>query len=201
MLSVCIQAGGASTRMGADKALMLFNGKPLVDRLLERFLPIADEIFIISNIPQNFSGRGVTIYRDIHEGIGALGGLHSALTHARYDLLALIACDLPFANPSMISWMAELMANPEIAAVYPKPNGFFEPVHAVYRPSICLPLVENVIARGERRLISWMQGAWVEEIPGEVMARFDPLGRTFFNVNTPEDFYEAELLDRQNPTG
>lgn len=201
MLSVCIQAGGASTRMGTDKALIPFNGQPLVERLLTRFRPIAAELFIVSNHPANFQNQQVVVYSDLRPGVGALGGLYTALTYAKFDLLALIACDLPFANPNLIAWMAEQMADPELAAIYPKPNGFYEPVHAVYRPSVCLPRVEEAINRGDRKLISWIEEVPIAEVPEQVLAHFDPLGRTFINVNTPQEFSAAELLESQSSTG
>ena len=199
MLSVCIQAGGASTRMGTDKALIPFNGQPLVERLLNRFKPIAAELFIISNHPANFQYQNATVYSDLRSGIGALGGLYTALTYAKFDLLALIACDLPFANPNLIAWMVEQMADAKLAAIYPKPNGLYEPVHAVYRRSICLPRVEKAINRGDRKLISWIEDTPVSEVPEQVLAQFDPLGRAFINVNTPQEFSAAELLE--SPTG
>jgi len=187
--------------MGTDKALLPFNGQPLVERLLDRFKPIASELFIITNDPVNFQNQNVAVHSDLRPGVGALGGLYTALTYASFDLLALIACDLPFANPELITWMVEQMANPELAAIYPKPNGFYEPVHAVYRPSICLSLVENAISRGDRKLISWIGDTSVAEVPEPVLAHFDPLGWTFINVNTPQEFAAAELLERQSPTG
>lgn len=197
MLSICLQAGGGSTRMGTDKALLSFDGVALIDRLIAKFEPITEHLFIISNHPERFQDRGYPVHTDVIPDIGALGGLYSALHHAHTDLVALIACDLPFANPALIQWMAERMSDPSIAAVVPTSDDHYEPTHAVYRPSLCQPLVQDAIQRGKRKLICWYPEARIETVPAPTLALLDPTGTTFINVNTPEELAQAERVQRQ----
>lgn len=194
MLSVCIQAGGASTRMGNDKALLPFNGEPLIQRVMARLASIADEIFIVSNHPERFKAFDLPVYPDELPGIGALGGLYTALTRANGDLLAMAACDMPFAEPKLLEHMANEMVDTAIDAMVPKTNGYYEPAFAVYRRSVCLPLVRQSIDLGEKRLISWFERARIETLPDATLAELDPLRRAFVNVNTPEEFAAAERL-------
>lgn len=194
MLSVCIQAGGASSRMGTDKALLPFNGEPLVQRVLKRLAPIADEIFIVSNHPERFSAFGLPVYTDEIANIGALGGLYTALIRAKGELLALAACDMPFAQPKLLERMAAAMTDAAIDAMVPMTNGYYEPAFAVYRRSACLPLVRQSIDRGEKRMISWFERARIKTLTAATLAELDPWQRAFLNVNTPEEFAAAERL-------
>ena len=82
MLTVVIQAGGQSRRMGKDKALIPFQGQPLISRVIQRVLPVASEILITTNKPQDFDFLPYTLITDIIPGRGALGGVYTALNAA-----------------------------------------------------------------------------------------------------------------------
>jgi len=75
MKSVVIQAGGESRRMGQDKALLPFLGEPLIERVINRVVPYADELLITTNNPEDYKVFNVPLFQDILPGIGALGGL------------------------------------------------------------------------------------------------------------------------------
>src|SRR3970040_1082192 len=98
MLTVCIQAGGQSSRMGEDKALKPFLGRPLIQRLIERLSPVADELIVTSNRPEDYAflDPRFTLHTDLKPGRGALGGLYTALASAAHPIVAVIACDMPF---------------------------------------------------------------------------------------------------------
>src|SRR3990172_9050416 len=112
MLTVVIQAGGASSRMGEDKALKPFLGRPLIQRVIERLTPIADEMIVTTNRPADYeflntSTRFASVHRlrlvaDLKPGRGALGGLYTAIASAASPFVAVVACDVPFASPMLI---------------------------------------------------------------------------------------------------
>lgn len=182
--------------MGKDKALLDFNGEPLIQRVIRRLSPIANEIFIVSNHPAQFHPFGLSVYSDEIPGVGALGGLYTALSRAHDGLVANSACDMPFANPKLLAWMAQAMIDDEsIDAVVPKTGGYFEPTFAVYRRSTCLPWIHQAILHGDRRLISWFDQAKIETVTAATLDELDPRQRAFINVNTPEEFAEAQRLD------
>ena len=103
MLTLAIQAGGESRRMGSDKALLLFLGQPMILRVLNRLARIADEVLITSNQPENYRFLGLSPIPDLLPGFGALGGLFTALSAAGHPYVAVVACDMPFASPELFA--------------------------------------------------------------------------------------------------
>src|SRR5512138_1441259 len=102
MLTVCVQAGGQSSRMGEDKALKTFLGRPLIQRVIERLSPIADEIIVTTNRPEDYYFLNLRLIPDLKPGRGALGGLYTALASASQPIVAVVACDMPFASASLL---------------------------------------------------------------------------------------------------
>ena len=109
MLTIVIQAGGASSRMGEDKALKIFLGKPLIQRVIERMIPIADEIIVTTNRPAEYAFLNLRLVPDLKPGRGALGGLYTAIASAAHPLVAVVACDMPFASQMFFEGARRLM--------------------------------------------------------------------------------------------
>ncbi len=194
MLSVVIQAGGESSRMGQDKALIPFLGKPLIERVIERVRPIADETLITTNLPAGFRYLEIPLVPDEMPGRGALGGLYTALKAARHPLVAVVACDMPFANPEILAKCRLILNKKNIDAVIPKSEFGLEPLHAVYRQNSCLPAVKNAIEADKWRMVAWHDDVHIDFISQQEMISLDPQGLAFWNVNTPEEFQQAEEL-------
>lgn len=194
MLTVVIQAGGKSNRMGQNKALMPFLGAPLIRRIVDRLEPAADEIFLVSNEPAAFNFLNLPVVMDIIPDIGALGGLYTALSVARQPNVAVIACDMPFANPELILAQERLLITENVDVVIPQTPDGLEPLHAVYRRETCLPEIVKAIAEGNRRMIGWFPAVRVRKMQASEIEKIDDSEFAFFNVNTPEDFSKAEEL-------
>jgi molybdopterin-guanine dinucleotide biosynthesis protein A len=192
MFSLSIQAGGQSTRMGHDKALLDFLGQPLIQRVVQRVTFLADEIFVTSNHPDRYAFLKIPIFPDIIPGVGALGGIYTALKSAIYPVVGVIACDLPFVSPDLLSTCQGILLDTGVDAVIPRTAHGLEPLHAVYRRDTCLPLIRAAINAGNRRVISWHADAKIHTIPTEEILKFDPHGIAFWNVNTPAEFRQAE---------
>ncbi len=120
MLSVVIQAGGESRRMGQDKGLVPFLGEPLILRALKRVAPIADELLVTTNNPDAYRFLGVALHSDILPGLGALGGLFTAISSARGDLVAVVACDMPFVSLPILSLAYERLSRDDADVAIPK---------------------------------------------------------------------------------
>src|SRR4030066_1674849 len=133
MLTLVIQAGGESRRMGADKAILPFLGQPLILRPLNRLAGIADEVLVTSNHPESCRFLGLTPTPDLLPGYGALGGLYTALSAARYPYVAVVACDMPFASLEIFAIELVLLPETWADAVIPCSETGTEPFHAVYR--------------------------------------------------------------------
>ncbi len=156
MVSIVIQSGGQSTRMGEEKGLVPFCGKPLIQNVLERVQHFGDEILIVTNKPDLYNFLKIRTVADIYQNYGALAGLHSGLSYAKHELVVNLACDIPYVNADLLIDLVEkLNKYPEMDVIIPKTAMGYEPMQAVYRKRNCLPAVEAVINQGKRRMISW----------------------------------------------
>ena len=196
MLSVAILAGGKSKRMGQDKALMPFLGRPLILRIIKRLWSLSDEMFVMTTRPADYAFLGIPIYSDLGNGQGALGGLYSSLLTARNSLVAIVGCDMPFANPSLFEHERDLMIATGVDVVIPSTSDGLEPLHAVYRRETCLPVLQAELKAGERQVIAWLPKVKVHILPPEVVARYDQHHLTFCNLNTPEEYQQAQAQAR-----
>lgn len=194
MLTVCIQAGGQSSRMGEDKALKIFLGRPLIQRVADRLTPIADEIIVTTNRPDAYAFLNLRLFSDIKPERGALGGLYTAIASATQPIVAVVACDMPFASPKLIEAMSKLLVKEEADVVIAKSEGGYEPLHAVYRREACLPAIEKSIDADQWKVIAWFPQVKVRVLTMDEIKSADPEGLAFWNVNTPEEFAKAEKL-------
>ncbi|MBV6401591.1 MAG: putative molybdenum cofactor guanylyltransferase [Anaerolineales bacterium] len=194
MLTVCIQAGGASSRMGEDKALKLFLGRPLIQRVVDRLEPMADELIVTTNRPDDFSFLGLRLFPDVMPGRGALGGLYTAISSAAHPLVAVVACDMPFASANIIEAALKIMDDENADVVIAQGEEGYEPLHALYRRETCLPAIESAIHADQWRVIAWFPRVKVRVFTPEEIKSADPAGLAFWNVNTPEEFARAEEL-------
>jgi len=192
MLTVAIQAGGRSTRMGEDKALKPFQGRPLIKRVVDRLKLIADEMIITTNHPQDYAFLNLPLFTDIHPDRGALGGLYTALFSARFPAVAVVACDLPFVSPSLIQWSYDLINKEDWDVVIPESGEGLEPLHALYRRDTCLSAIDSALAENKWKVISWFPQVKVKVLSPTEVEPFNKTGLVFWNLNTPEEFAQAE---------
>jgi len=199
MLTIVVQAGGASSRMGEDKALKTFLGRPLIQRVIERLTPIADELLVTTNHPDayaflNTSPSSVRLTPDLKPGRGALGGLYTAIASATHPIVGVVACDMPFASSRLIEAMSQLLVKEEADVAIAKSEEGYEPLHAVYRRETCLPAIDSAIAANQWKVIAWFPQVKVRVLTAEEIKSADPAGLAFWNVNTPEEFARAEQI-------
>ena len=194
MLTVVIQAGGQSSRMGQDKALMHFLGRPLIERVLERVSGIADELVIVTNHPEGFRYLNIPLFPDVIPERGALGGLYTALKAASHPKVAVVACDMPFACVEILAAGRVILEETNADAVIPKTEHGLEPLHAIYRRSTCLPLVEAAIQNDKWRMIAWHGDANIHLLSPAEIKHTRPWEQIFKNLNTPDEFQQAEAL-------
>jgi len=195
-ISLVIQAGGKSSRMGENKMLMPFAGTPLIQRVFERTKSIAQEVLIVSNEPEELSFLDVKMVKDSILGLGAIGGLYTAMDKASSELVAVVACDLPFVSASILAEGARLLDRTSADVAIPRVKGdFYEPLHAVYRREPCKKAIFQAIQSDQHRLISWFPSVRVLEMDEVLCGQLDPDGLAFFNINSKEDFLLAEQIE------
>lgn len=201
MLTIVIQAGGMSSRMGEDKALKSFLGKPLIERVIERLTPIADELFVTTNQPNNYSFLNKRLVSDLIPDRGALGGLYTAIASATHPYVGIVACDMPFVSQMFFETATNWMVKDEADVVIPRikseesqKSGGYEPLHALYRKETCLPAIEDAIQKDLWKVIAWFGKVKVRDVSDDEMKMIDPTGLFSWNVNTPEEFSHAEKI-------
>lgn len=197
MLSLVIQAGGESRRIGSDKALLPFMGQPLILHPLNRLARLADEVLVTSNQPEHYRFVGFTPIPDLLPGFGALGGLYTALSIASYPYVAVVACDMPFASPELLAF--ELLTLREVGAdaVIPRTGAGSEPFHAIYKRESCIPHIEAALEAGKRRVDAWFHEVNIRYLELEECLPYDPEGLAFLNINTTEELKAAEKIARK----
>ena len=198
-LSVVIQAGGESRRMGESKATVPFVGQPLICRLIERLYPVADELVITTNeaerlefLKAEYPHMGIRLATDICDYRGALPGLYTALQAASNPYVAVIACDMVFASPALVVAEAKAMRETGADVVVPVNQHGFEPFHATYRKEACIPAIEKALAAGEKRAQAIFDEVSVCEFPQTKVLEAEPTGGCFINVNTHEELKQLE---------
>lgn len=196
MLTVCIQAGGRSSRMGEDKALKPFLGRPLIQRVVDRLSPVADEVIVTTNRPEDYAFLGLRLLPDLKPDRGPLGGLYTAIASASHPLVAVVACDMPFASALLIEASARLMDREEADVIIARTEESYEPFHALYRRETCLPAIEAAIQADQWKVIAWFPHVKVRILTTDEIQQYDPAGLAFWNVNTPEEFIQAETIAR-----
>lgn len=184
-----ILVGGASSRMGTDKAQLLLEGRTFVQRIAAELSPVTVSVTLVGKdageLQLNLPGAP-----DVYEHWGALGGVHAALSACQSPWALIVACDLPFVTKALFSRLASLRENFE--AVAPIQNdGRPQPLAALYRLTPCLARAEQSIKTGERRPIAllqsvrtrWISFAELEDLPGAE--------HFFDNINTPQEYEQA----------
>ena len=188
---VAILAGGRSSRMGTNKALIPLAGKRIIEHVLERVTGLGERIFIISNSPGEYEFLGLPIYPDVFPGMGSLAGIHAALTAAGSEHTLIVACDMPFLNRALLEHLISLATG--FDAVVPRSRGIAEGLHAVYSKA-CIAPIERHLRAGDRRVISFHPDVHLRYVDDDELDLFDPERLSFFNVNTPENLALARKL-------
>ena len=181
---VVILAGGKSSRMGSNKALLDFGGRPLIRVIADRVRSITDQILISSNDPSCYEFLNFPVIPDRYRGHGPLAGLHAAMLWNKCTLYIVLACDLPNLQAPFLRRLTSLVKGYD-AAIPRTRDGLAHPLCAVYRRT-CLPAVEGSLLRGANKMIEILQQSslsirWVEPEEGG----FEDT--ELANINTPED--------------
>ena len=175
---------------------MPFLGRPLIQRILKRLVTVGEQVILSTNHPADYAFLDLPSYPDLRPDCGSLGGLYTALSAAGHSILAAVACDMPFASPALFKYERLLLSQTGVDVVIPSSPDGLEPLHAVYRRDACLPVVQSALEKGNLQMVGWLSEVSIRVVLPEEVARFDPHGLAFWNINTPEDFRQAEELAR-----
>jgi molybdopterin-guanine dinucleotide biosynthesis protein A len=189
-----VLAGGRSTRMGTNKALLEFEGVPIIERLLAALRPLFPELAIVANDVDAYRHLAVPVWPDRRPGAGPLGGIYTAVLNSTSPQTFCIACDMPFPNRAVITHLRQLAADADV--VVPRTADGYQPLHAVYAKT-CVPVIESLLETGRLRIDALFPLVHLRIVEEPELRALDPGLRAFVNVNTREELEAAFRLSRQ----
>lgn len=195
--SAIVLAGGRGRRMGlVEKALLEFEGKTILEHLLENLFRVVDEVVLsvrdmsqkekLILVLEKFPAREIRFCFDTLEDAGPLEGIRAGLLESRSEYSFICAGDMPFVNFRVVDLLFE-KAEGHDAALPRWDERMFEPLHAVYSRKM-LPEIEKAFERGKHSVLApvfQMQDVVFVEV--SEIREIDPELRTFANINTVED--------------
>ena len=190
MLTV-IMTGGASRRMGRDKAMLPWQGKTLLQTLIDRYSAALGPVAVSVDRPGRFEFENARELVDSWPGQGPLNGLVSAFESFSDETAFFTATDLPYGEPELALRLAELMGSADACVMQRGVKGV-EPLFAVYRRS-CLEPARAGLEQGRKSLQRLLGGINVRYVGEPELGGFE-LDRILMNVNTPEEFGKASEL-------
>ncbi|MBX7159696.1 MAG: molybdenum cofactor guanylyltransferase [Acidimicrobiia bacterium] len=182
-----VLAGGRSRRFGTDKATARVGGVSLLSRVLDVAAPLVDEVVVVG--PWAPPGYARTLEPVRHEG--PLAGLAWGLAAVGTGHALVLGCDHPLLDTGLLGHL--LARRHEADAVVTRgPNGP-EPLVGVYDTALAA-VAEELTDSGERRLAALLDRCTVAWVEPEIWSTFDPEGRSFLDVDWPEDIDRIEAL-------
>jgi len=180
-----VLAGGASRRMGRDKAGLGWNGTSLLRHLIQLLQPEFSEVMVSAQSADAYPGLGVTVVADAEPGSGPLCGVASALAATDAEWLFVVACDMPFAEASVWHALAA-HASDSVDAVIPKSARGIEPLCGLYHRR-CLPVFRECLRGGSFAMHDALDRVRAAEVAIDIPIQSNP----FLNINTPDDYARA----------
>jgi len=194
-----ILAGGESSRMGRDKALLELDGAPLVVRTARLVEAVVGPPTIVGE-GGPYRELGLRVLADDWPSAGPLGGIATALAGSEAPWNLIVACDLPHLTREWLEYLVERARRTQADAVLPMSTGGVEPLCAMYHQR-CEPAIRAALERGTRKVTDGLKELLVEMIGPLEWKSFDSEGLLFKNMNSPEDYEaaRARLGRREGP--
>nr|MDO8078610.1 molybdenum cofactor guanylyltransferase [Candidatus Freyarchaeota archaeon] len=196
--AVAILCGGKSVRMGADKGLISLCGKPMILHVVEACENVFREILVVlgSNANESYkellSGRARILIDESRGFNSPLVGAYTAFENCEQKYTYLLSCDMPFVKTDVLRLLREVITTED--AVIPRwPNGYIEPLHAIYRTKPSRDASEKALSENRRDMRALLENLRrILYLSTMVIEQLDPRLDTFFNVNTMNELNKAE---------
>jgi molybdenum cofactor guanylyltransferase len=191
-MSGLVLAGGASRRMGRDKAQIVLGGELLVMRAVRTLAQVCADVVVASGDGHRLDHLGLPQVADVIPDAGPLGGIAAGLEAARHDLVAVVAVDMPGASSAVLALLAGLWQGE--AAVVPVVQGRWEPLHAVWARSAAARIVACLQA-GDRKVVrvlaTLLTSPGVRLVDEGEWSAAGPTGAFAANLNVPLDLFRV----------
>ena len=186
-----VMAGGRSSRLGRDKALLEIEGEPLLVRAVRLLSALCDEVIVIGPPERAGIVPNVRVAPDERPGVGPLGGIATALRAAGNERILAVATDMPLLNAGLLRHL--LTVDPDADVVIPRVEGRTQQLHAVYART-CLPVIDDQLARDDFKIDRFFASVRVHVIEEDEVRRFDADLHSFRNINTESDWQAVQAL-------
>ncbi|MDR3667078.1 MAG: molybdenum cofactor guanylyltransferase [Ignavibacteriaceae bacterium] len=193
-----ILAGGKSTRMGTNKSLLRIGGITIIERVVNLMKDLFKEVILITNQTDEFKFLNLSMYEDIHNDTGPLGGIHSALVNSTTEKNFIISCDMPLMTADVIKFLIEFPTKKPITIA--KADNFIQQLCGVYYKNL-VPYIEEIFkdsktVKDETNPEQTKRGCSVLELIKNVPAEIIDIEKeysgyqpgTYYNMNRPEEF-------------
>jgi molybdopterin-guanine dinucleotide biosynthesis protein A len=199
-ISAIILAGGNSTRFKKDKALLKWEGEYLLVRQVNLLKSMFDEVLVVTGDERRYDGLvDARVVEDLVKGKGPLGGIHAGLSFSSNDCNLVIPCDLPFLRKEVLLLLIDRFDG-QAQVILPVARGYIEPLVGIYHRS-CLPSIERLLRGNRLKVLELLGLVPFRLIPEPDILKVDPDLRSFFNLNSPDDYEKALLINSGRSNG
>lgn len=181
-----ILAGGQSSRMGTNKALLDLGGMTVIEQIVQECQKVTDDILIVTNTFEDYEFLNIPMVADKQKGRGPLAGIQAGLSAVETDDNLIVACDMPFVSSEIAKELLEDLN--EYDAVIPKINDQLHPLFAAYRKS-CLEAVNRSLEDDQLRIRHFLDQVHVKIKTEMDLSNY--LKMAFFNMNNPQEYEKA----------
>lgn len=192
-----VLAGGKSSRMGTNKALLKINKEMMLEGVIKVLAGTFPEIIISAN-DNTYSGLKVKTVFDIFSDCGPLAGIHAGLMASSRKVNFFVACDMPFVDNRLAVYMVRLASGFDV--VVPKIGAYHQPLFAVYSTN-CIKAIERQLKSGRCKVDSFYNQVCTRFVGPEELQKFGDPETMFFNVNTPVDLEQARFMAGRGNNG
>lgn len=186
-----ILAGGKSTRMGTNKALLKIGEEYIIQRATRLLAEVCPRIIVITNTPEEYNFLQVPLFKDEFTGFGPLAGLHSGLLHSATGRNFILSCDIPFLTKTAIECIINYRTNKSVTLC--KAEGFLQSMAGVYNTNLLESvsdelngLLAGTVEKKGCTLHSFLKKIDIEIIDAEIQSWYST--DLFFNMNKSTDY-------------
>lgn len=183
-VSGIILSGGKSSRMGSEKGLKLFKGKPLVEYAIQALDQYCDNLILSTNNPDYYQKYKLITIEDEIKNLGPMGGIYSCLKQTSFDINIILSCDMPFVDGNLIKFIIENIDTDFDALVPVHKGNKMEPLCAYYHSGL-LSTLKSFVESENYKMMNFLESINCEKLNLEEWKGYNQL--YFKNFNTPED--------------
>ena len=188
-----IIAGGASRRMGVDKAALEIGGRTIIEIAAHALSKICEGRISIAGGPRNFA-PSLPAYTDEVPELGPLSGLRTALSNGNSEWVAVLSCDMPFVTTEVFEQLASITEIGADAVVPVQPDGLTQPLCALYRRSAVYSVDKDLIEGEDRSMRALLSHIHVRYVSFSTFKDLPNSEHLFVNINTPDDYEKVKNL-------